>query len=183
MSDTAIRRLANRLRLVVARAVLGLVNDAAKLQAVQVTLQDGVVRDQVERFQQYGLTGVPLPGAEGIALSVGASTDHTVVICVDDRRYRLKGLAAGEVALYDDLGHKVYLTRNGIVIDGAGHLVKMQNLSKLRVEAGIDATGEIKDLCDGAGKTMSSMRTAHNGHNHTENNVLGGPTGGPSLAM
>lgn len=59
----------------------------------------------------------------------------------------------------------------------------MQNLTKLRVEAGIDATGEIKDLCDGTGTTMSSMRTAHNGHNHIENNVLGGPTGGPSLAM
>jgi len=135
MSETAIRRLAGRLRLVVARAVLGLVNDAAKLQAVQVTLQEGVVRDQVERFQQYGLTGVPLSGAEGIALAVGGSTDHTVVIAVDDRRYRLKGLQTGEVALYDDIGHKVYLTRDGIVIDGAGQLVKMQNLTKLRVEA------------------------------------------------
>lgn len=183
MSETAVRRLAHRLRLVVARAVLGLVNDAAKLQAVQVTLQEGVVRDKVERFQQYGLTAVPHAGAEGIALAVGASTDHTVVIAVDDRRYRLKGLQTGEVALYDDMGHKVYLTRNGIVIDGAGQLVKMQNLTKLRVEAGIESTGDIKDLCDGAGKTMAQMRTAYNGHNHQENNVLGGPTGGPSAAM
>lgn len=183
MSDAAIRRLATRLRLVVARAVLGLVNDATKLQALQVTLQEGVVRDKVERFQNYGLTSVPLAGAEGVALSVGASTDHTVVIAVDDRRYRLKGLQAGEVALYDDVGHKVYLTRDGIVIDGAGQLVKMQNLTKLRVEAGIDSTGEIKDLCDSGGKTMSSMRTAHNGHNHPESNTPGGSTGGPNLLM
>lgn len=183
MSETAVRRLAHRLRLVVARAVLGLVNDAAKLQAVQVTLQEGVVRDKVERFQQYGLTSVPHAGAEGIALAVGASTDHTVVIAVDDRRYRLKGLQAGEVALYDDMGHKVYLTRDGIVIDGAGQLVKMQNLTKLRVEAGIDSTGEIRDLCDSGGKTMSSMRTVYNAHTHPENNVPGGSTGGPSAGM
>lgn len=183
MSDTALRRLASRMRLVVARAVLDLVNDATKLQALQVTLQEGVVRDKVERFQQYGHTSVPLPGAEGIALAVGGSTDHTVVIAVDDRRYRLKGLQAGEVALYDDMGHKVYLTRNGIVIDGAGQLVKMQNLTKLRVQADIEATGQIKDLCDGAGKTMAQMRTAYNGHTHSENNVLGGPTGGPSAGM
>jgi phage baseplate assembly protein V len=183
MSETAIRRLGNRLRLVVARAVLGLVNDAAKLQVVQVTLQDGVVRDQVERFQQYGHTSVPHPGAEGIALAVGASTDHMVVICVDDRRYRLKGMKGGEVAMYDDLGHKVYLTRDGIVIEGAGQLVKMKNLTKLRVEAGIEATGEIKDLCDGSGETMSNMRTAYNGHKHPENNVSGGSTDGPDQSM
>lgn len=183
MSETSVRRLAHRLRLVVARAVLGLVNDAAKLQAVQVTLQEGVVRDKVEHFQSYGLTSVTHAGAEGVALAVGASTDHTVVIAVDDRRYRLRGLQTGEVALYDDMGHKVYLTRNGIVIDGAGQLVKMQNLSKLRVEAGIDSTGEIKDLCDSGGKTMSSMRTVYNGHNHPENNLTGGSTGGPSAGM
>lgn len=183
MSDTALRRLASRLRLVVARAVLDLVNDATKLQALQVTLQEGVVRDKVERFQNYGHTSAPHPGAEGVALAVGASTDHTVVIAVDDRRYRLKGLQAGEVALYDDMGHKVYLTRNGIVIDGAGQLVKMQNLTKLRVEAGIESTGDIKDLCDGAGKTMAQMRTTYNGHNHPESNTPGGSTGGPSAPM
>lgn len=183
MSEAAIRRIGNRLRLVVARAVLGLVNDAAKLQAVQVTLQAGVVRDKVERFQQYGMTSVPLPGAEGIALAVGASTDHTVVINVDDRRYRLTGLQGGEVALYDDLGHKVYLTRTGIVIDGAGQQVLMQNLTKLRVEAGIESTGPIKDLCDTGGKTMDEMRTIYNGHNHPESNTPGGSTSGPSASM
>ncbi len=38
---------------------------------------------------------------------------------MSDRRYRLKGLQTGEVAVYDDQGQSVTLTREGIVVDGA----------------------------------------------------------------
>lgn len=178
--ESAVRRLGNRLRLAVARAVVNLVNDATRLQSVQVELQQGVVRDKVEHFQAYGFTSVAHPGSEGIALSVAGSTDHAVVINVADRRFRMTGLQSGEVAMHDDLGHCIYLTRNGIVIDGAGHQILMKNLAKLRVEAGIESTGDIKDRCDGAGKTMASMRTTHNGHTHNETGVV---TAGPNSVM
>lgn len=125
MSDLA--RLAARLRLTVGRAVLALVNDAAKLQAVQVQLQDSVVRDRAEHFQHYGYTSHPLPGAEGISLSVAASTDHTVIINIDDRRYRLKGLAAGEVALYTDEGDKIHFKR--------GNVIQIVAATKLQIDA------------------------------------------------
>lgn len=180
MSASALHRVAMRVRLLVGRAVLALVNDAAKLQAVQVQLQADVVRDRAEHFQHYGFTSVPMPGAEGIYLALGGSTDHVVVINVDDRRYRLKSLAAGEVALYDDLGHKVHLTRDGIVVDGAGQLVKLVNLTKLRVEADIEATGEVKDRCDTNGKTMAQMRTTFNSHTHPESGAV---TGQPNQGM
>ena len=120
-------RLMARVRGMVSRAVVNLVNDAARLQALQVTLVADQVSDDAEHFQHYGFTSVPHAGAEGIALAVGGSTGHTVVINVDDRRYRLKGLADGEVALYDDIGHQVHLTRDGIVIDGAGHDLAIVN--------------------------------------------------------
>lgn len=119
--------IADRVRGMISRAVIGLVNDAAKLQALQVTLLAGQTPDDVERFQSYGLTSVPHPGAEGIALAIGGSTGHTVVIAVDDRRYRIKGLANGEVALYDDIGHRVHLTRAGVVIDAAGNALAIIN--------------------------------------------------------
>lgn len=180
MSAEILRRLGGRVRLMVARAVVTLVNDAAKLQAVQVQLQADVMRDQAEHFQHYGYTSVPFPGAEGIALAVGGSTDHTVVICVDDRRFRLVGLQAGEVALHDDLGHQVYLTRTGIVINGAGNAVTLKNLTKLRVEADIEAVGEIKDRCDTTGKTMSSMRGVFDGHTQS---VSGGVAQAPTSKM
>jgi phage baseplate assembly protein V len=93
---------ARRIRLLAARAVITLIDDASKLQGAQVKLLAGEVRDQVERFQQYGYTSVPFPGAEGIYLSLNGSRDHGVVICIDDRRYRITGLQAGEVAIYTD---------------------------------------------------------------------------------
>lgn len=104
-------RLAN----MVSRAVVQLVDDGLKLQGLQVTMLDGETRDQLERFQQYGFTSVPLPGAEGIALFMGGRRDHGVVIAVEDRRYRLKGLAPGEVALYHKDGAYVLMKADGSI--------------------------------------------------------------------
>lgn len=168
-------RLAGRMRNSIGRAVLRLVDDASRLQAVQVETQADVVRDSAEHFQHYGFTSHALPGAEGIALAVGGSTDHTVVINVDDRRYRLAGLQAGEVAIYDDQGQSVHLTRSGIVVRGAGLPVLITDTplvtvdSDLHVTGKIDALGEITDLQQTGGKSMSHMRQVYNDHTHPEN--------------
>lgn len=180
-----VRRLlapvARRLRLLVSRGVVRAVADTPRLQTVQLDLLADESRDNVERFQNYGFTAHPHPGAEAIVVAVGGSRDHLVAIAVDDRRYRLS-LAEGEVALYDDLGHVVHLTRAGIVIDGGGHLVTLVNTPKLRVEGGIEATGDIEDRCDAPdGRTMNSMRTAYNGHTHPGDS--GGTTGTPNQTM
>lgn len=177
--QAALNRLAARIRISATRAIVALINDANGLQAAQVTTLADTVRD-AERLQNYGLTSVPLSGAEGVALALGGSTDHTVVICVDDRRYRLKGLSAGEVALYDDMGHRVHLTRTGIVINGGGHPVTITNTPKMRVEGEIEATGGIKDLCDSSGKSMAQIRQTYNGHKHDE---TGSVTSTPSSEM
>lgn len=182
MMDRALATIARRIRLIASRAVVRMVNDAGGLQVVQITLLADETRDQVERFQNYGLTSHPHPGADAVAVALGGSRDHLVAIAVDDRRYRIKGLAAGEVALYDDLGHVVRLTRAGIVIDGAGHPVTVTNTTKLRVEAPLlEVTGQIKDLCDGAGKTMAGMRDTYNSHTHPGDS--GGTTGTPTQGM
>lgn len=98
----ALAPLARRIRLMAGRAVLTLIDDATKMQGVQVKLLDGEVCNNVDRLQQYGFTSVPLPGAEGVYLALGGSRDHGVVIVADDRRYRIKGLQGGEVAIYTD---------------------------------------------------------------------------------
>lgn len=123
--------IGDRVRGMVSRALISLVNDAAKLQALQVTLLAGQTPDDVEHFQHYGFTSVPHAGAEGIALAIGGSTGHTVVINVDDRRYRVKSLQGGEVAVYDDLGQSIRLTRNGVVIDAAGRPLAIINASSV----------------------------------------------------
>ena len=106
----------HRIKLMVGRGVIAGVDDATKMQNVQVDVLADETHDGVERFQSYGLTSVPHPGAETVVVFAGGLRSHGLAIVVDDRRYRLTGLQGGEVALHDDLGQVVHLTRDGIRI-------------------------------------------------------------------
>jgi phage baseplate assembly protein V len=99
----------------VARAVLNRVNDVKKMQTVQLTALEGETRADVERVHEYGFTSVPLEGAEAVAVFPGGFREQGLVIATDDRRYRLTGLTAGEVAIYTDQGDKVVIERGGTI--------------------------------------------------------------------
>lgn len=173
--------ISRRVRLMVARAVITAINDGGKVQTAQVKLLDGEVRDGIEVLGQYGLASVPHGRPEGLYFSVGSDRDHGVLVCVADRQYRLRALESGEVALYDDLGQKVHLTRTGIVIDGGGLPVTITNALKVRAETELfECTGEIKDRCDSGGKAMSAMRSTFNAHTHNETQSV---TAAPNQSM
>lgn len=108
--------LAGRVQMMIGRAVIAAIADDAKAQALQLELLTDEVHDGVERFQGYGFTSHPHPGAEALVAFVGGTRSHGVVVQVEDRRYRLKNIAAGEVAIFDDLGQAVHLKRDGIAI-------------------------------------------------------------------
>jgi phage baseplate assembly protein V len=114
----AINRALTPLRVRVAnmlgRAVVKLVDDAKKTQIIQVVAGPDEVRE-LERFQEYGFSSVPLDGAEAVAVFVGGRRDHGFVIATDDRRYRLTGLQAGEVAIYHKDGASVLLKADGSI--------------------------------------------------------------------
>lgn len=110
-----VRPLKRRVDLMVSRCVLRVVNDALKVQGVQVGLLAGETRGNLERMQEYGFTSRPHPGAEGLAVFVGGGRDHGVVVACEDRRYRLRGLASGEVALYTDEGDYIHFKRGKVV--------------------------------------------------------------------
>lgn len=183
------RRISNML----ARGTVAAVNAASKMQGLQLRILAGEVKDGVEHFEPYGFTSHPNGGAEAVAIFLDGDRSHGIVLCVADRRYRLAGLKTGEVALHDDQGQRVHLTRSGVVIDGGGLPLTIQNAPtvtmtaavKVRVEAALfEVTGDIKDNCDQpGGNTMYAMRIAYNGHRHRENNVAGGSTDTPSQAM
>lgn len=138
MSERLIARmlapLARGLGNMLARGTVAMAKSATKMQTLQVKLLSGEVKDGVEHFEAYGQTARPKSGAEHITLFLGGDRSHGVTIMVSDRRHRPTGLAEGEVCLYDDLGHKVYLTRTGIVIDGGGHVVNVANAPDMVVD-------------------------------------------------
>lgn len=159
--DRSLNRLAGRVRLAIGRAVLGLVNDATRLQAVQVQVREGEVRDDAEHFQHYGFTSVPLPGAEGIALAVGGSTDHLVVLNLDDRRHRPTGLAAGEVCLYTKWGDVIKLRESGIEIVHASRVTITAPL--VQVNGNLQVSGTIVAAGNVTGAGISLQTHTHGG--------------------
>jgi len=125
----------HRVMLTVGRAVVTAVYDDKKIQEIQATILAGETRDKLERFQQYGFTSKPFVGAEAITLSLGGIREHTVVIAVDDRRYRLKNLADGEVALYTDEGDKIHFKRSKEIFISSGDHVNIESANKVTVKA------------------------------------------------
>ena len=114
--DRLMRPLRTALQLLVSRVVIRRVREAPKLRTVQITGLRDETLDGAELFAHYGFASSPKEGAEAIALMVGAIRDHVVVIATADRTVKIS-LIQGEVAIHDDLGQKVHLTRTGIVID------------------------------------------------------------------
>jgi phage baseplate assembly protein V len=161
----AIDRLLNPLRRglahIVARAVVTLVNDAAKMQTLQIGILKNETMDGVEHWQGYGLTVVPHPGAEALVLAAGGHRAHSVVISCADRRYRLVGLKSGEVALYTDEKDKIHLKR--------GRVIEIETMT-LQVKAGtavhydtplITTTGRIVAQGDVIGAGVSLVTHPH----------------------
>lgn len=128
--------LRKRAQLAITRAILKLVNDSTGLQRVQVEAYSGDVRDEAERFQNYGFSSVPFAGAEAVAAAVGGTTSHTIIVVCDDRRFRLRGLENGEVAVYDDQNQVIKLRRDGVEI--TTHLPVTVNAETLNVTTTAD---------------------------------------------
>ncbi|HGP0311681.1 TPA: phage baseplate assembly protein V [Citrobacter freundii] len=163
------QQLQRQLLNLISRAVVGSVKPGSKCQAVDVELIAGEQKGGIEHLEPYGFTSHANEGAEALILFPDADRSHAVAVAVSDRRYRIRSLKPGEVAVYDDLGQSVTLTRTGIVVDGAGKTITFRNAPKARFEMDIESTGQIKDHCDTNGASMAEMRIAYNGHKHKEN--------------
>lgn len=90
------------------------------MRALQILLRGEETRDNLEHMEPYGFTSEPFTDGATDALVVFLDEDksHGIVVNVADRRYRIQNLEQGEVCIYDDLKRKVYLRREGILIDG-----------------------------------------------------------------
>ncbi|WP_067734499.1 phage baseplate assembly protein V [Novosphingobium naphthalenivorans] len=108
--------LAGRVRNMIGRAIVRLIDDTQQAQSLQIELLADEVQDGAERLQNYGFTSHPHPGAEAVGVFPAGLRSHGIVIAVEDRRYRLTGLEQGEVAMFDDLGNVIKLGRTAIEV-------------------------------------------------------------------
>lgn len=130
-----------KLRLIVSRAIVTVVSDDQGFQVIQLKGLPGEVLDGIERFQNYGFTSVPLPGAESIIVFVGGSRSHGVAIAVDDRRHRKKNLQPGESAMYSDEGDSIHLRRGKIIAVTSGGEVQV-TAPKIKLNGATEVTAD-----------------------------------------
>ena len=89
------------------------VNDSQPVQTVQVHIRNGVDYDNVEHYQEYGLTSVPDVEQDDVAGLVIEVMGHKFVLGLEEPAARPKGLAPGEVMLYHREGHHIHLLKGG----------------------------------------------------------------------
>lgn len=173
--DRLLRPLRRGLAQLVTRAVVTLVNDAAKMQTLQLSLLADETLDGAEHWQQYGFTAVPHAGAEALVVSVGGHRAHSVVIACGDRRYRITGMEAGEVAIYTDEEDKIHLKR-GRVIDIETHTLNIKAATAVNFDTPlITSTGRIESNGDQVAGGISQV-----GHVHGSVMVGSSQTGVPA---
>lgn len=147
---------------------------------VQMKLATGITNDRIKRVHNYGFMSRPLEGAKGYTLFIGGDTSRGIAVCVEDERYQIE-LQPGEVALIDDKGNLVHMTKNGVFV---------KSPFKVQVDTPntiINATTTINGNTTINGALKSGAITAPSAgiggidfgtHVHPENDN-GGPTGVP----
>lgn len=111
---SAVQGLKDRLAMMVGRGVLAALQSGNGLMRAGMEGLPGEVLDDREYVLDYGMSSRAHPGAEALMLFLAGMRSNGVVVRLFDRRYSIK-LEYGEVAIHDDLGQKVHLTRTGIV--------------------------------------------------------------------
>ncbi len=174
--------LANRVANMVGRGIVKVVDDAKKIQELQVVMLNGETRSDVERLQNYGFTSNPKPDAEAVVAFVGGRRDHGYVLGVDDRRYRICNLESGEVCVYNNTGAKIVIKTNGDIEVTPKTGQKLALVGDMTISGKLDVTG--KGTFSGAvdvGTTLTASTDVVGGGKHLKTHVhAGGSLGGTS---
>lgn len=153
-----LQRLWNRLRGILTRGAVTRVDDSAPVQRVQVRFLGDRVSSGVERFQDFGLSSVPMPEdatglPEAVLGAVAANADHFVTLGLIDRRHRPTGLKDGETILYNAHDVRLYLKDDGTLLIEAPTKVTVDApavhvLHDLQVDGNVQVAGTIDAVGD-----------------------------------
>lgn len=178
MSDTqgVLERVARRVLLSLARALVTTVNDAGGVQMMQVKLNALETRDNTPRPVEFGLTSNPPVGSDAFVVFLGGDRSNGVVLGTVHQPSRPKNLAPGETMLYSQDGKYVYMTASGgIVVEAKGQAVTVNDATKVTINAATEidlntpllkVSGDIIDNAGTNSHTMAQMRSIYNGHTH-----------------
>ncbi len=139
----------------------------------------GEIQDGLPRVQHYGFASATLVGCDHVTVYPEGDRAKGASIASNDQRFRPKGMAAGEVKIYDNANQSIYLqTGSKIVVTGvseidfwiSGTLIAKITATGLAVNGTITATGDI------TGDEGSASLVDMINHKHTYTPGTGTPT-------
>ena len=195
----AIERMYRRILLVIGRGRIKTGSDDGPVQMHQIRLSRFETFDDIPRLSEYGFNSMPPPESDAVLVFAGGNRRDGVIVATGNQQFRMRSMKPGEVSISDNLGQSIYLTQQGIVIDGAGLPILVQNTPSVTLDTPtVHATGDVHidgelvvmkdatvgqnvnvsqnvtaqgDISDHGSKSMANMRQVFNNHNHAISNV------------
>jgi len=133
VSESVIQRLYQRVQGMFALGRIGATRDDRPMGSAQVRIGTEDVRDNVPMLGIYGVTSVPLAGAEALVMFLGGARSNPVVIGTGDGLHRVRNLGPGETALHNASGMIIRLTAGGITIDGGGQDISITGTPRVHL--------------------------------------------------
>ena len=147
-------------------------DDSGALQTVQVRLTDTTLINSVPIMPLFGNDGALPVGTSVYVFFVGGDRGNGIIIGSSSPSKRRRGRQGGETGMHNAFGMAIALLAGGIVVEGGGKAITIRGTPKVRIEADLEVTGEVKARADGSSVSLST-------HTHgDESSVTGPPTGG-----
>lgn len=138
--ERLIEPILKRIALIVGRCVVFATRYKDGEMLADVELIAGEKRRGLDFLQQFGFSSRPKGKVEGVALFVGGSRDNGIVIST---RGECPDLKEGEVRVHSPFGTMITLKEDGSI-------EFVTKLNKFRFVGDLEATGNIKAMCDTA---------------------------------
>lgn len=182
----AIARLWHRLRAMIGRGRITLLDDSGAVQTAQLTLSAQELVDPIRRVAEYGFTSNPPIGTDAVVIFIGGDRSKGAIIATNHQASRLKNLQPGDAAIYDNRGRWVWLKSTGIEIEANGSPVDIKNATTLTAKAStkvrletplVEITGNVT-VAGTTGLTVSGSGDVVAGGKSLRNHVHPGVTAG-----
>lgn len=131
--DDALRSMVRRVALAEAGDDAGTQFRSRRARGLRGEELDGVLA-----VQQHGFASSPPSGSEGLVVALGGRSDRPVLLGLEHREHRPRGLGAGGAALYDAHGKLLKFVEGATDWDAGGKPLTIRNAATVRIEGASD---------------------------------------------
>lgn len=141
-------------------------NEAGTIATLQLKLNDLVTKDGVPVAQLFGFASSLPVGTDVVLTCVAGDPSNAVIVASNHQSFRPKGMKSGEAMVYDNRGQSIYLSQAGIVINGGGLPITIENTPLVTVDSDLHVTGTVTGDVDVIAAGTSGHGHLHGGVSH-----------------